>query len=162
MARRYWLFKSEPETFSWDHLEAAPDRSTFWDGVRNYQARNLLRDEIRVSDGVLFYHSNAKPQVIMGTAIVVKAGAPDPSQFDARSKYFDPDATGDSPRWFGVTIQADRRFATPVSLPTLRETAGLEDMMVIKKGSRLSVQPVSADAWKIIVRLGAKTLRSTS
>ncbi|MBK8010073.1 MAG: EVE domain-containing protein [Deltaproteobacteria bacterium] len=157
MARRYWLFKSEPETFSWDDLEAAPDRSTFWDGVRNYQARNLLRDEIKSSDGVLFYHSNAKPQVIVGTAVVVRPGSPDPSQFDARSKYFDPDSKADDPRWYGVTIRADRRFKTPVSLPVLRETPGLEEMMVIKKGARLSVQPVSAEAWKIIVGMGTKS-----
>ena len=151
---RHWLMKSEPERFSWDDLRASPRRTTVWDGVRNYQARNLLRDEIRKGDGVLFYHSNANPPAVVGTATVARAGYPDPSQFDPESRYHDPKFDPENPRWFVVDIRADRALRTPVGLPELREARGLEKMVLLRRGSRLSVQPVTATEWKIILRLG--------
>jgi predicted RNA-binding protein with PUA-like domain len=155
MARRYWLLKSEPEVFSIHHLAKAPKQTTFWDGVRNYQARNLLRDEIKPGDGVLFYHSNANPPAVAGTAKVVAAAAPDPTQFDRGSGHFDPGAKPDVPRWYGIEIQFESAFARLVPLDELRETPGLEEMVLLKR-SRLSVQPVTAEEWKIILKLGAK------
>src|SRR5438093_4558237 len=120
MAKRYWLMKSEPEVFSIHHLAKAEDQTTFWDGVRNYQARNLLRDEVKVGDGVLFYHSNADPPGVAGTATVVGAAAPDPSQFDARDDHYDPDSPAAAPRWFGVEVKLDRIFARLLPLDELR------------------------------------------
>ena len=156
MARRYWLMKSEPDVFSIEDLARAPKQTTGWDGVRNYQARNLLRDEINVGDGVLFYHSSADPPAVAGTAEVVRAGYPDPTQFDPKSDHFDPDARADQPRWYGVDIKHAQTFARPVPLPVLRDTPALRDMVLLRKGSRLSVQPVAADEWKTIVAMGSK------
>jgi len=150
--RRYWLFKSEPSVYGWDQLVA--DRRTFWNGVRNYQARNLLRDEIQVGDGVLFYHSNAKPTAVVGVAKVVKAGYPDHTALDKRSKYHDPDASAEDPRWFMVDIAPVRAFAAPLDRERLRTVPALEDMMLLRRGSRLSVQPVAAAEWRAILRLG--------
>ncbi len=150
----YWLFKSEPDVYGWEHLLADEDQTTLWDGVRNFQARNLLRDEMKVGDGVLFYHSRVSPQVIMGTAKIVKAGYPDPTQFDRRSKYYDPKATKDEPRWYCVDVKAHRAFRKPVTLPELKERDDLEGLMVTRRGARLSVQPVSSEHWKIITKLG--------
>jgi predicted RNA-binding protein with PUA-like domain len=151
--QRYWLVKSEPSTFSIDDLARAPGKTTFWDGVRNYQARNLLRDEMQVGDGVLFYHSSADPPAVAGTATVVEAGAPDPSQFDAKSDHHDPDARKEDPRWYGVRIKLERKFARPIPLDELRQTAALARMVLLQR-SRLSVQPVTADEWRTIVKMG--------
>jgi predicted RNA-binding protein with PUA-like domain len=156
MARRYWLMKSEPETFSIEDLARAPKKTTGWDGVRNYQARNLLRDEIQVGDGVLFYHSSADPPGVAGTAEVVRAGYPDPTQFDAKSSHYDAEAKRDQPRWFMVDIKHTQTFPTFVPLPVLRDTPALGDMVLLRKGSRLSVQPVTPDEWKTIVSMGTK------
>jgi len=150
---RYWLFKSEPESFSIDDLARAPKQTTFWNGVRNYQARNLLRDEIKVGDGVIFYHSNATPPAAVGLAEVVRAGYPDSTQFDPRSDYHDAAATPDAPRWFMVDIRFKGKFRRPLALDQLREVPGLQDMVLLQR-SRLSVQPVTAAEWKIIVALG--------
>jgi predicted RNA-binding protein with PUA-like domain len=150
---RYWLMKSEPSVFSIDDLARAPSGTTFWDGVRNYQARNLLRDEVKVGDGVLFYHSSADPPAVVGTAKVVKPPAPDPSQFDPRSDYHDPKATPEQPRWYGVAIAFDGKFKRAVPLDELRQQAALAQMVLLQR-SRLSVQPVTAEQWKAIVRLG--------
>jgi predicted RNA-binding protein with PUA-like domain len=155
MARRYWLMKSEPEVFSIQDLARAPKKTTFWDGVRNYQARNFLRDEIKVGDGVLFYHSNAAPPGVAGTATVVREGRPDPTQFDPKDDHHDPDSPEDAPRWFGVDVQLEAIFPRFVGLDDLKATAGLEDMVLLKR-SRLSVQPVTAEQWKIITRLGSR------
>jgi predicted RNA-binding protein with PUA-like domain len=155
MAKRYWLLKSEPDTFSIDDLAKAPGKTTFWDGVRNYQARNLLRDEIQPGDGVLFYHSSADPPAAAGTATVVHAGSPDPSQFEPTSDHYDPDSPREAPRWFGVDIRWESTFARPVPLDELRRTPGLSRMVLLQR-SRLSVQPVASDEWKIIVKLGGK------
>jgi predicted RNA-binding protein with PUA-like domain len=151
---KFWLMKSEPEVFSIDHLARAKDGTTFWDGVRNFQARNLLRDEMAVGDGVLFYHSSADPPAVVGTAKVVGAGRPDPSQFDPKSHGYDPGSTPAAPRWYGVEIKLDRKFARAVPLPELRANASLDGMVLLRKGSRLSVQPVSAAEWRTICKLG--------
>jgi predicted RNA-binding protein with PUA-like domain len=151
---RHWLMKSEPDVFSIDDLAKARNQTTGWDGVRNYQARNLLRDEIAVGDGVLFYHSSVDPPAVVGLARVVKAGYPDPTQFDARSDYYDKDSRRDEPRWFSVDIAFDRKLARPVTLPELRAEPALADMVLLRRGSRLSVQPVTPAEWKKVLALG--------
>jgi predicted RNA-binding protein with PUA-like domain len=151
MAQRYWLFKSEPEVFSWSDLKQAPSQTTLWDGVRNYQARNLLRDEIQAGDLVFFYHSRVDPQVIAGIARVVRRGYPDPAQFDPRSRYFDEDSDPASPRWFTVDVQAHQELPRPVTLQELRAVPGLEAMELLRKGSRLSVQPVTPEQWSLVL-----------
>jgi predicted RNA-binding protein with PUA-like domain len=153
---RHWLFKSEPESFSIDDLARAPKQTTFWNGVRNYQARNMLRDEIKIGDGVIYYHSNATPSAAVGTAEVVKAGYPDATQFDPKSPYYDPDATPDAPRWFMVDIRFKDKFTRPLSLEELRPVPGLTDMELLRRGSRLSIQRVTAAEWKIVTTLGRK------
>jgi predicted RNA-binding protein with PUA-like domain len=153
---RYWLMKSEPGVFSIDDLSRAKDGTTRWDGVRNYQARNLLRDDITVGDGVLFYHSSADPPAVAGTARVVRAGYPDPTQFDPRDSHFDRDSLRDEPRWYAVDIQFEGKFKREVTLPELREAKSLADMVLLRRGSRLSVQPVTPGEWKQIVKMGAK------
>lgn len=156
MAKSHWLFKSEPGSFSIDDLADSPDQTTCWEGVRNYQARNFLRDDVKVGDGVLFYHSNAKPMGVVGVCEVVRAAYPDDTAQDPESKYFDPKATPDNPRWYMVDVKLKKRFADMVTLARLKETPGLEGMMVCQRGSRLSIQPVTADEWKIVLRLGRK------
>lgn len=150
---RYWLVKSEPSVFSIDALARAKNHTTFWDGVRNFQARNLLR-EMAVGDGVLFYHSSADPPAAVGTAKVAAAARPDPTQFDPKSDHYDGDSPRGEPRWYGVDIQLDRKFERPVTLPELRATPALAEMVLLRKGSRLSVQPVSAAEWRTICKLG--------
>jgi len=137
MANRHWLVKSDPETFSFDDLERSPGRTTAWDGVRNYQARNYLRDEMKVGDRVLFYHSQEE-KAVLGTATVTRAGYPDPTD----------------PAWYAVDLRFDRRFRRSVTLAEMRTSNGLEDMVLLRKGSRLSVQPVTASEWKIVEKLG--------
>lgn len=148
----YWLMKSEPEVYSIDDL--ARDRTTGWDSIRNYKARNYLRDEIAVGDRVLFYHSNAKPPGVAGVAEVVKAGHPDPVQFDRTSDYYDPKATKDAPIWYQVTVQFVEKFPRFVGLDELKATKALDGMMVTKRGARLSVQPVSRVHFDAVCRMG--------
>jgi predicted RNA-binding protein with PUA-like domain len=154
MPRRYWLMKSDPDTYGLPHLKKETNRTTCWDGVRNYKARNYLRDEIREGDGVLFYHSQADPPAVVATATVVRDGYPDPSQFDRRSQYHDPKATQQAPRWFAVDIKLDKELKRPVGLPEIRETRALSGMDLLKRGSRHSVQQVRAAEWKAILKLG--------
>lgn len=156
MARRYWLMKTEPDVFGLSHLKRKKNQTEPWDGVRNYQARNLLRDDLKKGDGVLFYHSRVQPPEVVATCKVVRGGYPDPTQFDKKEKYYDPKADKDDPRWYCVDIQLDKEFASPVTLPEMKEAPGLEEMMVTRKGARLSVQPVSADEWKIVTKLGRR------
>jgi predicted RNA-binding protein with PUA-like domain len=154
MARQFWLFKSDPDTFGLSHLKRCKNRTTLWDGVRNYQARNLLRDDVRAGDGVLFYHSQIKPPEVVAIATVVRAGYPDPTQFRPSEPYFDPKSRRDDPRWFAVDIQLNSVLKTPVTLPRIKEMPGLEEMVLLSRG-RLSVQPVTASEWKIIVAAGS-------
>lgn len=153
MAKRYWLFKSEPDVFSLQDLKRCPGQTTMWEGVRNYQARNLLRDEVRVGDEVLFYHSRQDPMHVAGTCKVVRAAYPDPHQFDARSRYHDPKASREEPPWVAVDVKFEREFARPVLLSELKSTPGLEGMMLLKRGARLSIQPVAPEEWKIVLSL---------
>lgn len=153
----HWLFKSEPESFSYADLVASPDQTTGWDGVRNYQARNFLRDQIKVGDLVFYYHSNADPAAIAGIAEVVEAGHPDPSAFNPDSKYYDPKSDPKKPIWYQVKIRAVRPIEPPLGLPQLREVAALADMELLRKGSRLSVQPVTPAEWKAILGLAGIT-----
>ena len=149
--RNYWLMKSEPDVYSIDDLKR--DGSTYWDGVRNYQARNLMRDEMKLGDGVLYYHSNAKPMAIVGLARVSKESYPDPTQFDENNKYYDPKSTEENPRWFLVDIEFVEKFDEPLPLHFLKEQPSLEGMPLLRKGQRLSVQPVSAKHWKTVCKM---------
>lgn len=151
-ARRFWLFKSEPSVYGYEHL--VRDRRTAWGGVRNYQARNLLRDEIKVGDGVLFYHSNADPPAIAGIAKVVGNGYPDPTQFDPTSPYCDPDSTPEAPRWVCVDIAPVCALRQPIDRAALKAAPALAGMMVLQTGARLSVQPVTDQQWAAILALG--------
>ncbi len=153
--RSQWLMKSEPDVFSIHDLAKAPNRSTPWEGVRNYQARNYMRDQMRPGDGVLFYHSNAHPPAIVGTAVVASAAYPDPTQFDPSSAYHDPKSTPENPRWMLVDVKLDRIFERPLTREMLAETSGLETMVVLQKGSRLSITPVTPQEWALVLELAS-------
>ena len=149
---QYWLMKSEPEAFSIDDLAGAPKRTTSWDGVRNYQARNFMR-AMQVGDQVLYYHSNATPPAVVGIAEVVKGAYPDPTQFDTGGAHYDPSSVLDQPRWDMVDIRFVTKFKVPLSLDMLRGESSLKGMELLRKGSRLSVQPVREAEWSEIIRL---------
>jgi predicted RNA-binding protein with PUA-like domain len=149
---KYWLLKTEPESFSIQDLQDAPKQTTFWDGVRNYQARNTLRDDMKIGDRVLFYHSNADPPAIVGVAKVVKEGYPDHTAWDETNHHFDPGSTPEKPRWYMVDIQLERIFARPLGLDHLRTVKALAKMELLRKGSRLSVQPVTAEEFKEVLK----------
>ncbi len=153
--RRYWLMKSEPSVFSIDDLAKAPKQTTYWDGVRNYQARNFMR-EMQIGDQVLFYHSNADPPAVVGIAEVVKTAYPDPTQFDKADDHYDPQSDPTSPRWDMVDVRLVRKFRQPISLDRLREEPALKGMVLLRKGSRLSVQPVTQQEWNHILKLAGK------
>jgi predicted RNA-binding protein with PUA-like domain len=149
----YWLLKTEPTSFSIHDLAASPDQTTCWDGVRNYQARNYLRDDIRVGDRVLFYHSNANPAGVAGTATVVRAAYADHTAWNKRDPHYDPKASPDNPIWQMVDIRLEETFDEVVSLERLRELPALGGMELLRRGSRLSVQPVKKREFEIILRL---------
>ena len=156
MSRRYWLMKVEPSAYSIDDL--ARDGSTSWEGVRNYQARNFMRDEMQVGDGVLFYASNADPSGVTGLAEIARAAYPDAYAWKKGYTYFDAASTPEKPLWYSVDIRFVERFPRIVSLDTLKSTPGLEDMVVTKKGSRLSIQPVTKREFDIVTKLGRSTV----
>lgn len=151
--RRYWLLKTEPTTFSFDDLWKAPKRTTFWDGVRNFQARNLLRDQLTAGDLAFIYHSSTDPTGIVGIAEVVRAGYPDHTAFDETDPHYDPKSRRDAPTWYMVDVRAVERIEPIITLGELRATRGLEKMVLLQRGSRLSVQPVSEREWEIIAGL---------
>jgi predicted RNA-binding protein with PUA-like domain len=153
MPKEHWLLKTEPTTFSFDDLWKAPKRTTFWDGVRNFQARNTLRDKMKVGDLVFIYHSSTDPTGIVGVAEVVREGYPDPTAFDPKDSHYDPKSKRESPTWYVVDVKAVERIDPIITLEELRGVKGLEKMVLLQRGSRLSVQPVSADEWKIITDL---------
>lgn len=155
-ARRHWLLKSEPEVFSFDDLMAAPDRTTFWDGVRNYQARNTIRDDMKRGDLAFFYHSNADPMAIVGIAEVVREAYADHTAFDAKDPHFDPKSKPDAPTWFMVDVRAVEPLRRPVTLAELKAEPRLAKMALLQKGSRLSVQPVTPDEWKVVLELAKR------
>jgi predicted RNA-binding protein with PUA-like domain len=153
--RRYWLMKSEPECFSLADLAASPNGVSHWDGVRNYQARNLLRDEIAVGDGVLIYHSSIAEPAIVGIARVVNSGYPDHTALDPRSDHFDPRASDANPVWYMVDVQYLATLPQPLTRDQLRRHPVLAGMEVLKKGNRLSVQMVTEEQWKAILQFAA-------
>lgn len=150
--RQYWLMKSEPDEVSIDDALAAPGQTVPWTGVRNYQARNFMRDQMRVGDGVLFYHSSCPEPGVAGLAEVASTPYPDPTQFDAKSPYFDAAARPDSPRWLLVDVRAVRKTRL-LGLPEMRERPELADMLVLKKGNRLSITPVTPAHWRAVTKL---------
>ena len=149
----YWLMKSEPDTFSIDDLQAMPKKTEHWDGVRNYQARNMMRDQMKKGDLIFFYHSNCKVPGIVGIAEVVKEGYPDFTAFDPEAKYYDPKSAPDNPRWYMVDVKFKRKLRRTISLEELKGLPELEDMPLVRKGNRLSVMPVAAEHWDVILGL---------
>ena len=149
---RHWLLKTEPGAFSWDDLMKAPDRTSSWDGVRNYAARNFMR-EMRKGDLAFFYHSSTDPSAIIGIAEIVREAYPDPTQFDAKDDHFDPKSKRDEPTWSMVDVRARQALPKPLTLAELRGAKGLEKMELLRKGSRLSVMPVSPEEWKVVCRM---------
>jgi len=146
---RYWLMKSEPSDCSIDDLASLPNQTVAWYGVRNYQARNFMRDQMRVGDGVLFYHSNCKEPGIAGIAEVCSTAYPDAKQFDRKSKYFDPKATPETPRWFNVDVKLVKKIPL-ISLDELRRHSELANMRTLQRGNRLSITPLDPAEWKFI------------
>jgi len=152
---KYWLMKSEPGTFGIDHLAKTPGRRSGWDGVRNYQARNMLRDDFAAGDRAFFHHSSCDTPGIYGTIEIVRAGHPEPAQFDRRSSYYDAGSDPSNPRWFQVEVRLLKKFTRPVTLEMLRAhvDGALKNLIVLRRGNRLSVMPVTRDEWKFIHRL---------
>jgi predicted RNA-binding protein with PUA-like domain len=152
---KHWLMKSEPATFGIEHLAAAPRRRTSWDGVRNYQARNMLRDQMQKGDLAFFYHSSCEVPGIYGIVRVVKAGYPDPTACERGHDHYDPDSDPATPRWFTVDVELVRRLARPITLATLKANAreGRCDLAVLRKGNRLSITPVTAEQWRHVLAL---------
>ena len=154
---KHWLMKSEPDVFGIDDLARAPKRTTAWEGVRNYQARNMLRDDVSKGDLAFFYHSSCEVPGIAGIVQVVREAYPDPTQFDRASEYYDPASTREAPRWVCVDVRFERRIEPVITLAELREHASgpLREMVILKRGNRLSVTPVSAAEWRCIVAMRA-------
>ena len=150
---QYWLMKSEPSCFSIDDLQAAPNQTTSWDGVRNYQARNFMRDQMRPGDLVFFYHSNCNPPGIVGIAEVCRAAYPDFTAWDAASEHPDATSTKENPKWFMVDVKFKEKFDHIISLEKIKQCPQLQEMKLVQKGNRLSVMPVSADEWFIITNM---------
>lgn len=150
---RYWLMKSEPSAFSIDDLKAMPNQTEHWDGVRNYQARNMMRDEMQKDDQIFFYHSSCAQPGIVGIATVVREAYPDFTAWDMQSKYFDSLSTPDNPRWFMVDVKFSRKLKRMISLPELKEYRELQDMPLLRRGNRLSIMPVTPAQWKFILAL---------
>lgn len=149
----YWLMKSEPESFSIDHLSQRPQQTEHWDGVRNYQARNMMRDQMKLGDLAFFYHSNCTPPGIVGIVEIVRESYPDFTCLHPESKYFDPKSTPDSPRWFMVDVRFKEKFDQMITLDELRQHPELTSMQLLRKGSRLSITPLTKSEWQFILSL---------
>jgi predicted RNA-binding protein with PUA-like domain len=147
----YWLMKSEPETFGIDHLKKM--KREHWDGIRNYQARNMMRDDMKKGDLALFYHSNATPPGVVGVMEIVKESYPDFTAFDPESSYYDPKSTEDNPRWFMVDVKFKEKFKEMIALSELKEKKSLQDMVTLRKGNRLSITPVTKKEWDAIMNM---------
>ena len=152
--RNYWLFKSEPTAYSFADLMAEPDRTAEWDGVRNYQVRNFMRDDMKVGDGILFYHSSAKPLAVVGLARIVGEAYPDTTAFDPSEKHYDPKSDPSNPAWLMVDIQGERALDQPVTLQEIKDNPNLQNMLLARKGMRLSIQPVTEEEWQEVVAMG--------
>lgn len=150
---RYWLMKSEPDAFSIKDLKKMKNSTSCWDGVRNYQARNFMRDEMKLGDELFFYHSSCKQPGIVGTAKIVKEAYPDHTALDKKSKYYDPKSSEENPRWFMVDIKLKREFKNIISLTTLKASDKLNDFKLLQKGNRLSIIPVSKENWDTIMMM---------
>lgn len=150
--KQYWLFKAEPDIYGIEDLATEKHQTGRWDGIRNYQARNFLRDSVALNDELFVYHSQCKQIGIVGRARVTKTAYADPTQFNPESDYFDPKATGDMPRWFSVDIQLQEKFKRIIPLSEIKQHPGLQQMVLVKQG-RLSIQPVTEQEWKLILRL---------
>lgn len=148
MATQYWLLKSEPNAYSIDDLKS--DRVTHWDGVRNYQARNFMRDQMKVGDLCFFYHSNTDPVGIVGVCEVVKESYPDFTAFDPEDPHYDPKSDPDNPRWMMVDVKFKKKFSETLTLKALREATEISEMMILRKGNRLSITPVTPGEWNFI------------
>jgi len=159
MAIQHWLMKSEPGEFSIEDLKKRTDQTEPWDGVRNYQARNFMRDDMQIGDRVLFYHSGKNPAVV-GTARIVKTGYPDPTAWDAGSNHFDSKSTPEKPIWFMVDIRLEEEFARPIPLAELRKISALKDMILLRRRNRLSVMPVTSEEFKTILSLTKRKART--
>ena len=153
---KYWLMKTEPSTYSIDDLANEKSKTTHWDGVRNYQARNFMRDEMKKGDLVLLYHSNAKPPGVVGICTVARESYPDFTQFDKTDKHYDPKSDPDNPRWFMVDIKLKKKFKALIALDDLKAVKALDGMVLLQKGSRLSVQPVTKKQFDTIEKLADK------
>lgn len=149
---QYWLMKSEPDVYSIKDLKK--DKKSMWEGVRNYQARNFMRDEMRIGDLVIFYHSNAKPPAAVGVAKVVSKPYPDPTQFDSKSPYYDPKSTKENPRWVLIDVGFVKEFRQYITLNEMREVSALSQMQLLKKGNRLSILPLTKKEFEKIVAMG--------
>lgn len=154
MAKNYWLIKTDPEEFSIEDLKKSKDKMTCWNGVRNFQARNFMRDEMKKGDGVLFYHSNADPNAIVGICEIARGGYPDSTQFDPDDIHFFPSAKKEDPVWFMVDIKFLKEFKRPVPLEELKKSPKLKNMRLVQKGNRLSVMPVTKEEFDEVVRRG--------
>lgn len=150
----YWLFKTEPSECSIDDFANAPDTAVVWEGVRNYQARNMLRDDVKLGDHVFIYHSSCKLIGVAGIARIVRTAYPDPSQFNSASVYFDEKSSSDNPRWIAVDLVFERKLPAIISLDKLKSSAKLSELPVVQKGSRLSVMPVNEAQWQTVLQLG--------
>jgi len=146
----YWLFKSEPDAFSIDDLFAMPNSTDHWDGIRNYQARNLMRDDMKKGDKGFFYHSSCKVPGVVGEVKIVTEAYDDYTALDKKAKYYDPKATPENPRWCMVDVQGTKQYKEVISLSALKNTAELEGMSLLRRGNRLSVMPITAEEWRII------------
>jgi predicted RNA-binding protein with PUA-like domain len=151
--KKHWLLKSEPSSFSIDDLAASPKQTTCWSGVRNFQARNYMRDDMQLGDRVLFYHSGGNPPSVAGTAVVVREAHPDPTAWDRSDDHYDPKSSPDNPIWQMVDIRLEKIFAQPIPLDRLRKVAALKNMELLRRGSRLSVQPVRKSEFEAILQL---------
>ena len=149
---KHWLIKSEPDVFSIDDL--AKSKTTHWDGVRNYQARNFIRDEIKIGDKVIFYHSNAEPPAAVGICEIIKEAYPDSSAFDPEDSHYDPKSKKDSPTWFMFNVKFVKKFSRPVSITEIKANIKLQKMSLVQRGNRLSVMPITKDEFDEIVRMG--------
>ncbi len=150
---KFWLMKSEPDVFSIDDLRQSKGMMSGWDGVRNYQARNFMRDDMRKGDLVLFYHSNAKPPGVVGIAEVIRESHPDHTQFDEQSEYYEPRATEEKPIWFMVALKFKEKFPRLIPIQELKEQKQLDGLSLLQKGSRLSIMPVSRKHWDYVLQL---------
>jgi predicted RNA-binding protein with PUA-like domain len=149
----YWLMKSEPDVFGIDHLKSRPRKTEHWDGVRNYQARNMMRDEMKKGDLVFFYHSNCAEPGIVGIMKVVREGYPDYTAFDPQQKYYDPKSDPDKPRWYMVDVQYQRKTRRVITLAELKQRKELQDCPLVRKGNRLSIMPIARQQWELILQL---------